>query len=449
MALHNAIDVEAAQPLRVDLFGVSTFQTGRDKPRKANDEEVRAYLLDLARWHGVSIPKDATFGPSGIHSPKHGCVLAMPGYGQDRTVIVQELDEAGNVVRTSRIGVNDRGQIGLSADTVRKIAALPKVRKSRAADTAPLKPAQPVSEPEAPAAPVMTEIAPSAPPALEFAPTAPEPAEPTPAERLERAVVGAMAALEPLAIVGEPGRDPRTVRIWEQFCSTALGLPLDGWEFTQGKQRDRKARNRGKAVVSADSYLALVAAFNDLGTTAAPIVDQPPVTVAPAVALPKDCEPKDSALSDQLAALAARVAQLERGQPLQGKRQRTEGERRAILRAWRMRAERNRARDQRDRYLIELDQAGQARVSADQARRITETRLEMLRDRRTGTATRIVRARHAAAQVRQALTIAEATRERLVQDAQGLRAEVERLAPIAAAITALTQPQRPYLAAVA
>lgn len=140
------------EPLRVNLFDVHVGVEGRDeKPRSATSEEMRVYLLDLARWRGITVPGDARVADDGIYSGAD-CIVPMPGYGADNAVIMEELDEAGEVVRTSRIGVDRKGCIGLKADAVRKVAALPKVTKPRATKAKAV--AVPVETPavEAPAA---------------------------------------------------------------------------------------------------------------------------------------------------------------------------------------------------------------------------------------------------------------------------------------------------------
>jgi len=106
-----------------------------DKPRAADQREVDAYLEWLADRRGIMVPASAHYSVSGIWDGKE-CILEMPGYGADTTVTLEELDEAGEVVRTSRIGTNAKGQIGLAADAVRKACALPKVTKPRKARAA-------------------------------------------------------------------------------------------------------------------------------------------------------------------------------------------------------------------------------------------------------------------------------------------------------------------------
>ena len=152
----------AATPARLDLWSVQQGITIlSDKPRSASREEMEAYLLDLARSRGVYVPGNAVLSEAGIYVEGYGYTVPMPGYGADSTVTFDELDEAGALVRSSRIGTDNKGNIGLKADAVRKVCAIakpPKARKAPAkaspAPVAPVEAPAPVSAPVVALAPV-------------------------------------------------------------------------------------------------------------------------------------------------------------------------------------------------------------------------------------------------------------------------------------------------------
>lgn len=69
----------------MNLFDVTPEIVNRldSKPRKANAEEIEAYLRWLAACRGILLPGDATFSPAGIFSRSaDGYVLDMPGYDE-------------------------------------------------------------------------------------------------------------------------------------------------------------------------------------------------------------------------------------------------------------------------------------------------------------------------------------------------------------------------------
>lgn len=100
--------------------------------------DQRTYLQWLAERRGIVLPSDAHYGPEGIKGGHNGpIVLAMPGYGQSNVVEVEELDEAGNVLRSSRIGLKKSGALPWDRAKVREIAGKaatpPKGRRKTAA----------------------------------------------------------------------------------------------------------------------------------------------------------------------------------------------------------------------------------------------------------------------------------------------------------------------------
>lgn len=119
-----------------------------EKPRAACAIEVSDYLRWLAAQRGIEIPPGASIGPSGISHMVNGkreMLLPMPGYGASDIVIVEELDEAGNVMRSSRIGLDKRGKLPFNAAKVHQMTGL----RPTKARKAPARPAQSVPEPVA------------------------------------------------------------------------------------------------------------------------------------------------------------------------------------------------------------------------------------------------------------------------------------------------------------
>lgn len=102
----------------------------------------RTYLQWLAQRRGVEIPANAHYGPEGIKAGYGGpIILAMPGYGQSNVVEVEELDEAGGVIRSCRIGLKSNGALPWVQKKVRDlvgpVAKPPKAKaKAKRAPTA-------------------------------------------------------------------------------------------------------------------------------------------------------------------------------------------------------------------------------------------------------------------------------------------------------------------------
>lgn len=135
----------------MDLFDVTIGQAYpcNDKPRAATDTERTAYLRWLASHRGIDA-SGCTFGSDGIWRGKV-CILAMPGYGQPQTVTMDALDESGEVIRTSTIGLKN-GKLGLDKAAVAAVAG--KVAKPRG------RPRKAVAAIPAPVAPEPVTVAP-------------------------------------------------------------------------------------------------------------------------------------------------------------------------------------------------------------------------------------------------------------------------------------------------
>ena len=114
-------------------------------PIKAADEiEVRdapTYLRWLAQRRGIALPATAHFTDKGIFAGSAvgaECLIEMPGSSEEyqrsiRTIEVEELDEAGEVIHSSRIGLKPNGALPWDQKKVRGIAGkVAKPTKSKA-----------------------------------------------------------------------------------------------------------------------------------------------------------------------------------------------------------------------------------------------------------------------------------------------------------------------------
>jgi hypothetical protein len=155
----------------MNLFDVTDCWVGTgpksDKPRNANNDEVRAYLKWLAKERGVFIPHDADYGPAGIYSNARDPggrvpLVEMPGYGARDVVTVDILNDAGEVIRTSTIGLKPNGALGIDRAAVVAMVALPprkRGRKAKVATETRQEPQEIVSAPVAPVEPVAAPVA--------------------------------------------------------------------------------------------------------------------------------------------------------------------------------------------------------------------------------------------------------------------------------------------------
>lgn len=93
-----------------------------DKPRQANEREIKAYLKWIADERSIYIPTDAEFQPRGIYSKSAGGhILDMPGYGQVQTVTMETLDDAGDAISSQTLPVEPKkGGVIWSREDVRK-----------------------------------------------------------------------------------------------------------------------------------------------------------------------------------------------------------------------------------------------------------------------------------------------------------------------------------------
>lgn len=159
--------------------GIALPGQNKPKPRPANENEIKAYLIWLADRRGIWLPHDAEYGLDGVYSKSAGgMVLDMPGYGQDQKVTMETLDESGEVVASQTLPIEPKkGGVIWDKAAVRKACgpvAKPAKRK-RAKVAAPIPVAAPAVEPvEAQEAVAPTcdvpepEIAPSAAPAVDL-----------------------------------------------------------------------------------------------------------------------------------------------------------------------------------------------------------------------------------------------------------------------------------------
>jgi DNA polymerase-3 subunit beta len=283
------------------------------------------------------------------------------------------------------------------------------------------------------------------------------------AARLVLADAEAIAALEAAGVTlpTSAGAD----YIWPQYVTTYLNLhSANAWTWAGlGKQRDRKARNRGLVLVSLETREFLYARF----TALAPFQVQAAAAPADAIAAPCPADvqasatvaefeaacpvvtpcPSDEAAPvqvqepDALAALAARVQVLERAAGITTARPpRTAAHVRAIRAYLRMRAERGAARADavqartneaavRERVQVQARDAMRLQEYVDAMRSdvvLAETATFHANAALEATATDLRDARAALASVQGELTVE--------------RAELARLAPVVAALAALNRP---------
>ncbi len=254
------------------------------------------------------------------------------------------------------------------------------------------------------------------------------------AARLARASAAAVEALEADGVT-----DPNSAGcdyIWPRFVTAYLGLQHDSsWHLEgHGKQRDRKARNRGAVMIGREMGDAIRAHFLALAPfqPAAAVVEPEPVALpAPAPAPePAAAAPMADDIAATLAALAARVTALEGGAT--GKRVRSDREARAIVRAWRMRAQARAARaDAAQARANETATRAQLQAQAREAMRLEET-VEALRDDVTASEVRAHRVEQEADGLRTALAAAQS-------DLAAARADMDTLAPLADVLASFAQ----------
>lgn len=160
-------------------IGPRNSKKANDKPRKANDSEVKAYLIWLADRRGLWLPHDAEYQPAGVWSKSAGeYVLPMPGYDQDQTVTMETLDEAGEVLTSQTLPVEPKkGGVIWDKAAVRKacgpIAKPAKAKRGKVADPIAVAVVAPVAVETQEASPPALDkpepaIAPSVPPAVDL-----------------------------------------------------------------------------------------------------------------------------------------------------------------------------------------------------------------------------------------------------------------------------------------
>ncbi|WP_374648723.1 hypothetical protein [Rhizorhabdus sp.] len=135
----------------IDLWNVTKgCATMASKPRAANLNEMRAYLIGLAEARGFDVSQDVEVDPEGItlgtletaatwegdkrvppvYSTGAVCI-PMPGAKARNIVTLDELDEAGQVVRTMRLPTNQKGAVPIKADQLRALVPVEKVKASK------------------------------------------------------------------------------------------------------------------------------------------------------------------------------------------------------------------------------------------------------------------------------------------------------------------------------
>lgn len=110
-----------------------------DKPRQPNAREIKAYLCWVAERRGVYVPADADFLANGIWKGGE-CLLEMPGYGQEQSVTLETLDDAGEVLASQALPVEPKkgGVIWSAADVRKAHGPIAKPGKVKAAKRAPI-----------------------------------------------------------------------------------------------------------------------------------------------------------------------------------------------------------------------------------------------------------------------------------------------------------------------
>jgi len=108
---------------------------GPNDPAPFADPTAQQYLIWLAGRRLIDIPEGAAIRLDGIWSgrgPAAHHILPMPGYGASNVVIMETLDDAGEVVHTQRLATAANGSIPLKAADVLAASGLTKARKPRA-----------------------------------------------------------------------------------------------------------------------------------------------------------------------------------------------------------------------------------------------------------------------------------------------------------------------------
>ena len=101
-------------------------------------EATAAYLKWLAGKRGIDLPAQHEIEPSGIWTGQgrgRVCIVAMPGYGvSNNAVEVEELDDAGEVLRVSRLPLKSNATLPWNATKVREATGKTSVRATPLAD---------------------------------------------------------------------------------------------------------------------------------------------------------------------------------------------------------------------------------------------------------------------------------------------------------------------------
>ncbi len=426
----------------LDLFNLTNgVGATHEKPRDANEYEIRAYLRWLAVRNGIDPDADnVTLGFNGVSVGKE-LAVPMPGYGPQPAPTLEIIGDDGEVAHRIILPVNARGQIPMDAAKVKAATGLQAVRAKKAAPVVRVAPVSAAQAIEPPAAPVEA----LAPVSLSGAPLAvnPEPIAdveaPAGAWDIEAALSEADAwAVAAFAEQGltECAEDVRAIfKVWTAYVGRVMGCAPDAWERTTGmRQRDRKARNRGRVLIPDAAFEVMRDRFNAL-LPAAPVAE--PIEAAPTAQAVAPIAPDVAALAATIDALLKRVAQLERGA---APKVRTAAQMRGIraylaLRAMRVQhaalvettanalADLGKSVGEEKRLRSALAEEQRIAVaSEEEAATMRETIAELERDYKT--------VEHALSKERSAM--------------QPLRDELARLAPIANAIAALT-PAPPVL----
>jgi len=153
----NATAATLVTPLEFNLFDMTPATDCINHIRAATDDECKAYLCDVARRAGlptdgrVSLVASMTRRGRGGDRVIYGLTVGtsysipMPGLNQSRTVVMETLDDAGQVIATVKSATTHNGKLSIPREAVRAaVGPIERVRATRRPRAAAVVPVAPV-----------------------------------------------------------------------------------------------------------------------------------------------------------------------------------------------------------------------------------------------------------------------------------------------------------------
>jgi hypothetical protein len=316
------------------------------------DPTARQYLEWLAAKRGITLPLGAVFRLNGVWSG-HGkgavMLVPMPGFGVVDVVTMETLDEAGEVERAQRVALAPNGSMTIKADQVRAAAGLKSKRT-----LAPARPRFPIDPRQA--------LRMSAAEMAAYCRTAREDgAGPSWSQSVEPAAESLQSIAEPSQLAPEPSELARESSELVVETSNDSDPVAPNIVTEQAEPIDVRALLARLATLE-QAVDQLQRAPAEIAPPAVGMSDTPQRGNDVVAALPRD---------PRVRAVAANRARIERENNTRAAR-RSDSERRAIVRAWRLRCE-MRERADLDRRALEAAN-GAYRGALDVLRKANEER---------------------------------------------------------------------------